>query len=125
MKSREAALRAKRFDVAEKARKAEDLVAMARDLETMAADLGRQIHNEEERTGVKDRLHFSYSTFAQAASQRRENLMVSVTDLKLQLDAGRAAHQAAREELAALEADEARDNARHMSKLDRPGVAYG
>ena len=125
MKSREAALRAKRFDVAEKARKAEDLVAMARDLETMAADLGRQIHNEEERTGVKDRLHFSYSTFAQAASQRRDNLMVSVADLKLQLDAGRAAHQAAREELAALEADEARDNARHMSKLDRPGVAYG
>ena len=125
MKSREAALRAKRFEVAEKARKAEDLVAMARDLETMAADLGRQIHNEEERTGVKDRLHFSYSTFAQAASQRRENLMVSVADLKLQLDAGRAAHQAAREELAALEADEARDSARHMSKLDRPGVAYG
>ena len=125
MKSREAALRAKRFEVTEKARKAEDLVSMARDLDAMAADLDRQIHGEEERTGVKDRLHFSYSTFAQAAAQRRDNLLVSVADLKLQLDAARAAHQAAREQLAALEADEARDNARHMSKIDRPGVAYG
>ena len=125
MKSREAALRAKRFDVAEKARKAEDLVAMARDLETMAADLDRQIHTEEERTGVRDRLHFSYSTFAKAACQRRDNLLVSVADLKVQLDAARAAHQSAREQLAALEADEARDTARHISKMERPGVAYG
>ena len=125
MKSRDAALRAKRFEVAEKARKAEDLVSMARDLEIMAADLERQILAEEERTGVKDRSHFSYSTFAKAAVQRRDNLLVSVADLKAQLEAARSAHQAARESLEALEANEARDTARHHGKMERNGVAYG
>ena len=125
MKSRDAALRAKRFEVAEKARKAEDLVMMARDFETMAADLERQILAEEERTGVKDANHFSYSTFAKAAALRRNKLMVSVADLMSQLDAARAAHQVAKEALDALEADEARDNARNHGKVERNGVAYG
>ena len=125
MKSRDAALRAKRFEVAEKARKAEDLVMMARDFETMAADLERQILAEEERTGVKDANHFSYSTFAKAAALRRNKLMVSVADLMSQLDAARAAHQVAKEALDALEAAEARDNARNHGKVERNGVAYG
>jgi len=125
MKSRDAALRAKRFEVAEKARKADDLVSMARDLEIMAADLDRQIVAEEERTGVKDRSHFSYSTFAKAAALRRDNLLVSVVDLKTQLEDARAAHQAAVEALETLETDEARDNSRHHGKIERNGVAYG
>ena len=125
MKSRDAALRAKRFEVAEKARKADDLVAMARDLENMAADLERQILAEEERTGVKDPNHFSYSTFAKAASQRRDKLMVSVADLRSQLDAALAAHKAAKDELTALEADEARETMRGHGKIERNGVAFG
>jgi flagellar protein FliJ len=100
MKSRDSALRTKRFEVAEKARKADDL-------------------------GVKDPAHFSYSTYAKAASLRREKLMVSVADLKVQLDAALAAHRAAREELEALEADEARDTARTMGKMERNGLAFG
>lgn len=125
MKSRESALRAKRFEVAEKARKAEDLQSMTRDFETMASDLERQILAEEERTGVKDAAHFSYSTFAKAAALRRDKLLVSVADLKAQLDTAVAAHDVAREGLAALEADEARENGRHLGKIERNGVAYG
>ena len=125
MKSRESALRAKRFEVAEKARKAEDLQSMTRDFETMASDLERQILAEEERTGVKDAAHFSYSTFAKAAALRRDKLLVSVADLKAQLDTAIAAHDAAREGLTALEADEARENGRHLGKIERNGVAYG
>ena len=125
MKSRDSALRAKRFDVAEKARKADDLVAMIRDFENMAGDLERQISAEEERTGVKDVTHFSYSTFAKAAALRRDKLLVSVADLKSQLEAAMAAHQAARESLDALEADEARDTVRSHGKMERNGVAYG
>ena len=125
MKSRDSALRAKRFDVAEKLRKAEDLRSMIRDFENMAADLERQIVSEEERTGVKDAAHFSYSTFAKAAALRRDKLLVSVADLKAQLDVAMAAHELARESLAALEADEARDNARMIGKIERNGVAYG
>ena len=124
MKSRESALRAKRFEVAEKGRKAEDLLSMTRDFESMAADLERQIHAEEERTGVRDATHFSYSTFAKAAALRRDKLMVSVADLKSQLDAALAAHDVAREALAVLEADEARE-ARQHGKIERNGLAYG
>jgi hypothetical protein len=125
MKSRESALRAKRFEVAEKGRKAEDLQSMTRDFESMAADLQRQIQAEEERTGVKDPSHFSYSTFAKAAALRREKLMVSVADLKAQLDAALASYDAARESLTAMEADEVRESARHSGKAERNGVAYG
>ncbi len=98
---------------------------MIRDFENMAADLERQIVSEEERTGVKDAAHFSYSTFAKAAALRRDKLLVSVADLKAQLDVAMAAHELARESLAALEADEARDNARMIGKIERNGVAYG
>ena len=125
MKSRDSALRAKRFDVSEKARKADDLVAMIRDFENMASDLERQIMAEEERTGVKDITHFSYSTFAKAASLRRDKLMVSVADLKGQLEVAMAAHQVARESWAALEADETRDSMRSQGKVERNGIAFG
>ncbi|MGH8613846.1 MAG: flagellar export protein FliJ, partial [Gammaproteobacteria bacterium] len=86
MKSRETALRAKRFEVNEKARKAADLEMMVREFETMAADLERQVQVEEDRTGVKDPSHFSYSTFAKSARQRRENLIASVAELRAKLE---------------------------------------
>ena len=125
MKSRDVALKAKRFEVSEKSRKADDLLSMIRDFEIMAGDLERQIAAEEDRTGVKDPLHFSYSTFAKAAALRRDKLLVSVVDLKAQLDTAVAAHDLAREGLAALEADEARDGGRQSNKIERNGVAYG
>ncbi len=85
MKPRESALRLKRFDAEEKIRKVADLESMIREFDQMAADLDRQIANEEDRTGVKDRHHFAYSTFAKAAAQRRDNLAISVDDLRAKL----------------------------------------
>ncbi len=112
MKSREAGLRLKRFDVAEKARKAGDLEAMMRDFEMMTLDLDRQIAAEEDRTGIKDRAHFAYSTFAKAVAQRRENLSTSIEDLRAKLDAARREHEDAADELRRLEASEPRDTER-------------
>ena len=40
----------------------EDLQRIVRELDQMAADLDRQIQVEEDRSGVHDRSHFSYST---------------------------------------------------------------
>ena len=126
MKSWEIAVRAKRFELAERSRKADDLKGMVRDFETMAADLDRQILAEEERTGVRDQTHYSYSTFAKAASLRRDKLLVSVADLKTQLETALEAQQVARDSLNALEADEARGIARAShGKMERNGVAYG
>jgi flagellar protein FliJ len=109
MKQREFALRAKRFEATEKARKVALLEAMIRDFEGMAADLSRQIAAEEERTGVKDPVHFAYSTFAKAAAQRRSNLQTSIGDLKEKLDAARKEHEEALAELGKLEPADDRD----------------
>lgn len=103
MKPRDSALRAKRFDVAEKARKLASLEAMIRDFETMISELSRQIAAEEDRTSIKDPAHFAYSTFAKAAAQRRGNLLTSVADLKAKLDIAKHDHEDAASELTKLE----------------------
>ena len=87
MKARESALRLKRFEADEKARKVADLEHMIREFETMAADLDRQIRAEEDRTGIKDPAHFAYSTFAKSASLRRDNLRTSTDGLREKLAA--------------------------------------
>lgn len=85
MKSRETTIRLKRREVEEKTRKVEDLERIIREFDQMAADLERQIQLEEDRTGVRDRLHFSYSTFAKAAAIRRDNLRNSTEGLREKL----------------------------------------
>lgn len=87
MKSREAALRLKRFEADEKARKVADLEMMIREFEQMASDLDRQIRAEEDRTGVRDVAHFAYSTFAKSAATRRDNLLASARELREKLQA--------------------------------------
>ena len=109
MKARDSALRAKRFEAAEKARKVASLESMIREFEVMVSDLARQIAAEEERTGVRDASHFAYSTFAKSAAQRRTNLLTSLSDLKAKLDAARRDHEDAAFELSKLEPVEDRD----------------
>ncbi len=126
MKARDSTLRLKRFDVAERARKAGDMDVMVRDFEQMILDLNRQVTSEEERTGIKDPTHFAYSTFAKAAAQRRDNLITSVSDLRLKLDIARADHDAALDELRRLEAAEPRDaggSDRGRGRADRAQAA--
>jgi len=99
MKSRDSAMRTKRFDVDTKARKVADLEMMIRDFETMASDLDRQIRAEEDRTGVRDIAHFAYSTFAKSAAQRRDNLRSSANELKAKLEAAQQERDAAAADL--------------------------
>jgi flagellar export protein FliJ len=121
MKPRDTALRLKRFEANEKARKVASIETMILDLEHIAADLARQIAAEEERTGVRDPAHFAYSTFAKAAGQRRRNLLTSVDDLKVKLEAARREHEDAALELRKLEPAETRDSDRQAGA--RPIVA--
>ncbi len=108
MKSRETALQAKRFEADEKARKVSDLETMIREFEAMASDLDRQGHAEEERTGVRDRLHFAYSTFAKAAAQRRDNLRASANGLRSRLESAQRERDEAMERLSQSTTVEAR-----------------
>ncbi len=99
MKSRDTALRLRRFEADDKARKVSDLEHMIRDFETMAIDLDRQIQAEEERTGVRDTTHFAYSTFAKSAAQRRDNLKSSAAELMQKLEAAQRERDDAIEQL--------------------------
>ena len=113
MKPRDSALKLKRFEVSEKARKISSLETMIADFEHMALDLARQVAAEEERTGIKDPGHFAYSMFAKAAATRRTNLLTSVQDLRAKLETARADYQESCAELAKLEpAFEVRESAR-------------
>ena len=119
MKSRETALRLKRFDAQEKTRKANGIEQMIREFQQMSSDLERQIQAEEDRTGVKDRSHFAYSTFAKAANQRREKLQESIEDLKAQLDAAVRERDEALAEISADEVLVPRDIVRGRRRSER------
>lgn len=113
MKARENALRIRRHVVDEKNRKVEDLERMIREFDAMAADLDRRIQAEEDRTGIRDRSHFSYSTFAKSAAQRRDNLRTSNDAMREQLaDAIRERDEAAEQYARFAAQNEAREELR-------------
>lgn len=112
MRVREAALRLKRFEAEEKAQRVSDLEQMIGEFEEMALDLERQITAEEERTGIRDKSHFAYSTFARSATQRRENLMASVGDLRDRLESALTERDEALAELDQADSVGQRDNDR-------------
>lgn len=123
MKSRETALRLKRFEADEKARKVLGLEQMIRDFEVMAVDLERQVQAEEDRTGVKDVHHFAYSTFAKAASQRRDKLRASIDDLKIKLDDAVRERDEILAEASPEPQPETREMARNRRRVERPAAA--
>jgi chromosome segregation ATPase len=125
MTPRDSTLRTKRFEVSEQARKVSQLETTIRDFEVLAADLSRQIANEEDRTGVRDQNHFAYSTFAKAAAQRRANLLTSVADLKAKLAAARRDYEEAELALKRLEPGGTDDRGRLRRKGDPRAVAGG
>lgn len=117
MKARENALRIRRHVVDEKNRKVEDLERMIREFEAMASDLDRQIQAEEDRTGIRDRAHFSYSTFAKSAAARRDNLRTSNDAMREQLAAAMRERDEAAEQYARFAAqNEAREDLRSGSR---------
>jgi hypothetical protein len=123
MKARESALRLKRFEAAEKARKVADLEHMIREFENMAADLDRQIRAEEDRTGIKDPAHFAYSTFAKSASLRRDNLRTSADGLKAKLEGAQRERDEALEQAARADTPETRAELRSRRRPDRASSA--
>jgi flagellar export protein FliJ len=115
MKSRNSLIRLKRFQVDEKRRQVAQIEMMIAEFERMAADLDEQIQAEQKRVGIHDVTHFAYPTFAKAAMQRRDNLMVSADDLRGQLDAARAALSEAVEDMKKVELIEERDQVRERT----------
>lgn len=117
MKSREALIRSRQFEVEDRRRKLAAIERMISDFNRMADDLDQQIEAEEQRTGVRDSAHFAYSPFAKAAGLRRDNLLTSADDLKAKLEAARLDLAGAEEELARAGAIE--DRVEEQSRYGR------
>lgn len=114
-------MRLKRREVEEQSRKVEDLERIIREFDQMAGDLERQIQIEEDRTGIRDRGHFSYSTFAKAAALRRDNLRNSTEGLREKLAAAVRTRDDMVEQLArAAVQSETRDEYRGAVRRERP-----
>lgn len=109
MKSRENLLRLKHFQVEDKTRQLTQIELMINEFSKMAEELDNQIKLEEEKSGISDTGHFAYPTFAKAARQRRDNLMVSIRDLTDKRDAAAHALEEAEEELKKAQKLESRD----------------
>lgn len=119
MKSREALVRLRRFELDEKRGKVAALEGMIGDFKQMAEDLDRQIGVEQERAGVSDVNHYAYPTFAKAAIQRRNNLLVSASDLEVKLAEARDTLAEAFDDLKKIELLEERDAERARMEGER------
>ncbi len=119
MKSRETSFRVKRFEADAKRRKVADLEHMIREFEHMAVELDRQVQSEEDRTGIKDRSHFAYSTLAKSAAQRRDNLRASIANLQMKLEVAVRERDDACADLDKAAPDAQRDLDRLQRRSDR------
>ena len=113
MRSNETELKLRRFEVNEKQETIADIESMVFDFRRLADDLNHQIQVEEEATRIKDINHFSYSTYAKAARQRRDNLLSSIEELEAKLADARADLSEALEELKKSELVEERSIINH------------
>ena len=109
MKSRDTLIRLKRFQLEEKRRRTRQIEATVAEFTRMCAELDREIASEEKRTGIADPRHFAYSTYARAASVRRDNLRRSISELMGQIEEAKAGEEEAHAELLKFEAMEGRE----------------
>ena len=84
---------------------------MIAEFDRMAAELDREIAAEEQKTGIQDPAHFAYSTYARAATLRRDNLRCSAQELHAQLDEAKAELGEAFEALKRAESMDERERA--------------
>lgn len=117
MKPRSGIIQLKTFHVQEKRRRVTQIEAMIADFQRMAEDLDKEIVHEEQRSGISDVSHFAYPTYAKAAAQRRDNLLQSAEDLKLQLNDALADLDEALSELRRAEALDDRETVREQPAL--------
>ena len=91
MDSHAALVRLKEFQIDGHRRKVAQIQTMIAEFEQLATELDREIRVEQDRTGIHDPANFAYSTYAKAASQRRNNLKRSAAELRIKLGDARKA----------------------------------
>jgi flagellar protein FliJ len=91
MRSRENMLRLHRFKHEERRRQVAEIEMMIADFLKKQDELEAHIRMEESRNGISDPSHYNYSTAAKASRVRRDNLLLSIGELKDQLEAAKSA----------------------------------
>ena len=119
MKSRDAQIKMRRFQIEERRRQVGQIETMIEEFSRMVGDLDLEIAAEHRRTGIDDEKHFAYSTFARAARQRRANLDASILELGGQLDTAKAALDLALAELEKEEEKAQRESVSDTRHQDR------
>lgn len=76
----------RQFEANEKKTKVALLRTMIMDFNSMIGQLEEQIAAEEDRTQINNPRHPAYSMFAKAATERRQNLLVSVAHTQSMLE---------------------------------------
>ena len=71
--------------VADLKRRIPILKRLIADCDNMAADLDREVRNEEDRVKIHDPAHSAYSIYARATASRRDNLRRSADELRAHL----------------------------------------
>ena len=110
MKPRDNMIRLRQFKVAEKHRQVMQLETMIAEFERMSNELEAQILAEEKKSGITDTSHFAYPTFAKAAHTRRDNLEISIRDLRQQKESAERELMDAESELQKAERLEVRES---------------
>jgi flagellar protein FliJ len=123
MKSRDAQIRMKRFQIEERRRQVGQIETMIEEFGRMVGDLDHEIAAEHRRTGIDDEKHFAYSTFARAARQRRTNLQTSIADLGEQLTAAKAQLEVALGELRREEEKQEREGGGEAARQEADRAA--
>jgi flagellar export protein FliJ len=127
MRSREALIRLKRFQINEQRRKVAQVEGMIAEVQRMANVLDSEVRAEEERVGIHDPAHFAYPMFAKAAMQRRENLKQSAAKFNLQLGEVKAALDEAVDDMQKLELlderEQTQERAPQMASTLKIGIA--
>ena len=125
MKPRDSALRLKRFEATEKARKVASIETMISDFEHVAVDLARQIAAEEERTGIEELGPLCIFNLCQGSEPAPGQPADLGGGLRVKLEAARAAHADVMSEIGRLEPVETREVDRQVRKADHPGAVIG
>lgn len=94
----------KRSAVEQSRRKLSQIELVIHEFSEHAAELDEVVDTEEARVGIFDPKHFAYPCYAKAVAQRRDNLRISIEDLKQQLQKARTDHEDALAELMKIEA---------------------
>jgi flagellar FliJ protein len=109
-------IRVRQWELEEKRRKLADLEGLGAQLEEAIARLDDEVKMEQGVAGASNEVSFAYAPYAQAAIERRRTLVMSLDDVRQQIEAAAQEVTVAYQELKKYEV--AQDNRRRRARTE-------